>query len=206
VKLQDDQTRSRRSFARHTVSAEGPLCAEESETLRDSQLDSRSVIMVDEGTLERIRAELSKIRVPTSYSKIYKDECMFSFATPESEGGLYVNLNTWHGVGSRFLAMDHERSGGVLYLNERHKRVPLQDEEMTNGSSAPTKMKLGGDDGFQVDKKNYTIEKTAALVLMPDNTRIELPCPELPELVLRTIAAIEVSALRGGCHWRLRLQ
>ena len=157
-------------------------------------LSSQVDIMADAGTLERIRADLSKVKVPTSYSKIYKDECMFTFATPESEGGLFVNLNSWHGVGSRFLALDHERSGNVLYFNLKHKRVPLPDEEMTNGSSAPKKMKLGGEDGFQVDKKNYTIEKTTCLVLMPDRKIIELPCPELPELVLNAIAAIEVSA------------
>ncbi len=26
--------------------------------------------------------------------QVYKDECMFSYDSPESPGGLYVNLNT----------------------------------------------------------------------------------------------------------------
>ena len=152
--------------------------------------------MAIEQTLERVRAEMAKVKVPTSYSKIYKDECMFSFATPESEGGIFVNLNSWHGVGARFLALEHERSGDVLYYNVKHYRVPIEDDEMITTNNAPKKMKLGGEDGFQVDKKNYTIEKQVSLVLMPDRAVVPLPCPELPELVLNAIAAIEVSSPR----------
>lgn len=40
------------------------------------------------------------VRTPTHYDRVYKDECMFCFATAESPGGLYINLTT-HQVGAR---------------------------------------------------------------------------------------------------------
>jgi ubiquitin carboxyl-terminal hydrolase 5/13 len=147
---------------------------------------------MDDTILQTVRHELPNVKVPSSYSRVYKDECVYSFATPESQEGIYVNLNTWQGVGSKFLALDHERSGNVLYFNERHRRGPKQDHEMDSRESVPTKMMIGGAEGFQVDSKNCTIEKETALVVMPERRVITLPCPELPELVLSAVAGIEV--------------
>ena len=148
--------------------------------------------------LERIRAALPKVKVPSSYDRVYKDECMFCFAGPESDEGIFVNLNSWVGVGSRFLALEHERSGNVLYYREKHHRIPLEENGMDAQDSAPTKMAIGGEDGFQVDKKNYTVEKEFALVVMPERTVVPLPNDELPELVLQAIAGVQV---RRSC-WR----
>ncbi len=52
--------------------------------------------------------------------------------------------------------------------------------------------------GSQVDAKKYKIEKEYALVLMPARLRVELPCPELPELVLSAITAVQVGAGDGS--------
>ena len=36
------------------------------------------------------------LMVPSSSSvRVHKDECVYSFDTPFSPGGLYVNLSTW---------------------------------------------------------------------------------------------------------------
>jgi ubiquitin carboxyl-terminal hydrolase 5/13 len=35
---------------------------------------------------------MRSVRTPSHYDKVYKEECMYSYATPESEGGLYLNL------------------------------------------------------------------------------------------------------------------
>jgi ubiquitin carboxyl-terminal hydrolase 5/13 len=142
--------------------------------------------------LGRVRAQLPKVKVPSSYSRVYKDECTFTFAGPESDGGIFINLESWYCVGSRYLDLEHERSGNVLYLNVKHHRVPISDEHKIITDQVPKKMAIGGEDGFQVNKKKYNIEKESALVLMPERTVIQLPCPELPELLLNAIAGIEV--------------
>ena len=54
--------------------------------------------------------------------QVYKDECMFSFDTPLSAGGLFLNLASWQAFGDAFVALDHKRSGNALYLWEKwHK-------------------------------------------------------------------------------------
>lgn len=56
-------------------------------------------------------------------AQVYKDECMFSFATPLSTGGLYVNLATWQAYSAAFVGLDHERTGNALYLWEEWHKV-----------------------------------------------------------------------------------
>jgi ubiquitin carboxyl-terminal hydrolase 5/13 len=142
--------------------------------------------------LDRIRSHLSEVKVPSNYDKVYKDECMYSFASPESQDGIFVNMKNWQGVGARFLELDHQRTGASLYYNEEHQRVPISQETAEAQEAAPTKMAIGGDQGFQVSKKRYEISKLCRLVVMPEKTVVELPCPELPELLLQAISAIQV--------------
>ncbi len=71
-------------------------------------------------------------------------------------------------------------------------QVPLSEEELGKASEAPDKLAIGVEGGFQVDAKKYRVEKEYALALMPARLRVELPCPELPELVLRAITSVQV--------------
>lgn len=162
----------------------------------------RESIMIgsmDEALLSRVRSHLASVKVPTNYDKVYKDECIYSFADFESEHGLFINMGNWHGVGARFLQLDHAKTGNVLYYHEQHRRIPLSDEEQAARDVAPTKMAIGGDHGFQVGQKNYNIAKEQCLVLMPEKTAITLPCPDLPELVLNAITAIQVCSSSCFC-------
>lgn len=51
--------------------------------------------MVDESVLQRVRAHMKGLKAPSLADKVYKDECMFTFDTAESPGGLYINLHTY---------------------------------------------------------------------------------------------------------------
>ena len=62
-------------------------------------------------------------RRPGPHDKVYKDECMFSFDTPLSPGGLYINLHTWQAFGAEYVAMDATRSGNALYLRQTAHKV-----------------------------------------------------------------------------------
>ena len=50
--------------------------------------------------LDAVRAHMRGLRPPGHHEKVFKDECMFSFSSPESPGGLYINLKTFqvHGI------------------------------------------------------------------------------------------------------------
>jgi ubiquitin carboxyl-terminal hydrolase 5/13 len=49
---------------------------------------------VAESVLDLVRVGMRGLKAPGFFDKVYKDECMYSFDTPESPGGLYVNLKS----------------------------------------------------------------------------------------------------------------
>ena len=64
-------------------------------------------------------------KAPGHYDKVFKDECMFSFDTPFSPEGLYVNLHTWQAFGAEYVTTDASKSGNSLYLRQRAHKVIL---------------------------------------------------------------------------------
>ncbi len=50
---------------------------------------------MNEDTLTAVRAGMRGLKPPGHYEKVFKDECMFSFDSPESPGGIYINLKTF---------------------------------------------------------------------------------------------------------------
>ena len=107
---------------------------------------------------------------------------MYSFDTPLSPGGLYVNLTTHHGVGEDHLALDHRRTGAALYLHQRWTRTRKPDSAIPDAD--PTKMAIGIEGGFSVDDDaKYDVVKSHALVVMPSGDRVAYPDAELPTVV-----------------------
>uniref|UniRef100_A0AAR2J3S6 Ubiquitin carboxyl-terminal hydrolase n=1 Tax=Pygocentrus nattereri TaxID=42514 RepID=A0AAR2J3S6_PYGNA len=66
---------------------------------------------------EVLMSVLSTVRVPRPGDRVHKDECAFSFASPESEGGLYVCMNSFLGFGGQFVERHHARTGQRAYLH-----------------------------------------------------------------------------------------
>lgn len=85
-------------------------------------------IMVSEELLGSVRKHMSTVRVPAHYDRVYKDECQFSFDTPLSANGLYINLNSWQAFGQEYVEIDSKRSGQQLYLHELWHKVGKYSE------------------------------------------------------------------------------
>uniref|UniRef100_A0A8C2J4K2 Ubiquitin carboxyl-terminal hydrolase n=1 Tax=Cyprinus carpio TaxID=7962 RepID=A0A8C2J4K2_CYPCA len=66
---------------------------------------------------EILMSVLSTIRVPRPGDRVHKDECAFSFASPESDGGLYVCMNSFLGFGSKYVERHHVKTGQRAYLH-----------------------------------------------------------------------------------------
>ena len=77
--------------------------------------------------------------------------------------------------------------------------MPLTTEEKKKQEEAPAKMAIGGDSGFQVDSASYNVHKQSELILLEAYIKIPLPCPDLPELVLRAIDEIQVLCMSSAC-------
>lgn len=73
-------------------------------------------------------------RVPKQGDKVYKDECILSFDSPESENGIFISLKTFVGIGKKFVEMYHKRTDSRAFLNHRvvRKRKPKKEDGELN--------------------------------------------------------------------------
>uniref|UniRef100_A0A0G4HCV6 Ubiquitin carboxyl-terminal hydrolase n=1 Tax=Chromera velia CCMP2878 TaxID=1169474 RepID=A0A0G4HCV6_9ALVE len=140
---------------------------------------------------------MSSVKKPTSYDRVYKDECMFSFSTPESPGGLFVNLSTWKAFGEAFVKQDaaaQSSTGPSLYLQQLWERRPKTDEELKEDEAKDketTKLAIGVEGGFAgLEDKPYKLEKSNFLVVVPSMEKVLLPCVDLPEVVIQACEGV----------------
>uniref|UniRef100_A0A8C6KBP1 Ubiquitin carboxyl-terminal hydrolase n=1 Tax=Nothobranchius furzeri TaxID=105023 RepID=A0A8C6KBP1_NOTFU len=92
---------------------------------------------------------LSTIRVPKPGDRVHKDECALSFASPESDGGLYVCMNSFLGFGSQYVDRHHARTGHRAYLHITRTRI---------------------EGGFDVEQDQY--EEDVKVVILPDRQEV----------------------------------
>uniref|UniRef100_A0AAZ3Q307 Ubiquitin carboxyl-terminal hydrolase 13 n=1 Tax=Oncorhynchus tshawytscha TaxID=74940 RepID=A0AAZ3Q307_ONCTS len=108
------------------------------------------------------------IRVPRTGDRVFKSECAFSYDSPESEGGLYVCMNTFLGFGREHVERHYRKTGQSVYmLLKRH-----------------VKEVRGHTICFYIGLHTDSCEDEAKLVIFPDHFEIPLPnIEELPALV-----------------------
>lgn len=139
--------------------------------------------------MEELKKRLLTIKAPLGDEKVYKDECAFSFDNPESETGLYVCMNSFLGLGKRFLEPYYAKTGNGVFLHIRRWRKEVPPDPSA-AESKPTKMAIGVEGGFQVDEKKFVFEEQTAVVLLPQWHEIPLPNPDLPEVVQLSVSMI----------------
>ena len=145
---------------------------------------------LDSEILKVIRGEFSKLRIPSSRDKCYKDECTVSFDSPYSDEGLFVNMITLQGFGSSYWRDDAMKTGTKLYLQQIWTQIP---KAKASNIDAPTKLAIGTPNGFNVAESAYELTKEHTLVvLMPSGevARIPLPSLDIPEFVSNVADAI----------------
>uniref|UniRef100_A0A3P9JMB6 Ubiquitin carboxyl-terminal hydrolase n=1 Tax=Oryzias latipes TaxID=8090 RepID=A0A3P9JMB6_ORYLA len=112
------------------------------------------------------------IRVPRTGDRVFKSECAFSFDSPESEGGLYVCMNTFLGFGREHVERHYRKTGQSVYMHlKRHVKEVRFPASLFN-----LNRDFNGED--------FEYEDEAKLVIFPDHFEIPLPnIEELPALV-----------------------
>ncbi|XP_027869238.1 ubiquitin carboxyl-terminal hydrolase 5 isoform X1 [Xiphophorus couchianus] len=129
--------------------------------------------MADVG--EVLMSVLSTIRVPKPGDRVHKDECALSFSSPESEGGIYVCMNTFLGFGSQYVGRHHARTGQRAYLHITRTRKAKKEDENNSGSGhppkkKPTRLAIGIEGGFDVEQELY--EEDVKVVILPDRQEV----------------------------------
>ncbi|XP_068056466.1 ubiquitin carboxyl-terminal hydrolase 13 isoform X4 [Anomalospiza imberbis] len=126
------------------------------------------------------------IRVPKSGDRVYKTECAFSYDSPDSEGGLYVCMNTFLGFGREHIERHYRKTGQCVYLHlKRHVREKVPG---ASGGALPkrrnAKLFLDLEISSDLNSDDFEYEDEAKLVIFPDHYEISLPnIEELPALV-----------------------
>uniref|UniRef100_A0A8C9T8K8 Ubiquitin carboxyl-terminal hydrolase n=1 Tax=Scleropages formosus TaxID=113540 RepID=A0A8C9T8K8_SCLFO len=70
------------------------------------------------------------IRVPRTGDRVFKSECAFSYDTPESEGGLYVCMNTFLGFGREHVERHYRKTGQSVYLHLKRTVKEVEDAHL----------------------------------------------------------------------------
>ncbi|KAG1940958.1 ubiquitin carboxyl-terminal hydrolase 13 isoform X1 [Pimephales promelas] len=133
------------------------------------------------------------IRVPRTGDRVFKSECAFSYDSPESEGGLYVCLNTFLGFGREHVERHYRKTGQSVYMHL--KRHVKQKATGAAGGAIPRrrngKVFLDLELNRDFNGDDYEYEDEAKLVIFPDHFEIPLPnIEELPALVTIACDAI----------------
>ncbi|XP_033894289.3 ubiquitin carboxyl-terminal hydrolase 13-like isoform X2 [Acipenser ruthenus] len=126
------------------------------------------------------------IRVPRIGDRVFKSECAFSYDSPESEGGLYVCMNTFLGFGREHVERHYRKTGQCVYMHL--KRTMKEKATGASGGAIPRrkngKVFLDLDLNCDFNGDDYEYEDEARLVIFPDHYEIPLPnIEELPALV-----------------------
>eukprot|EP00072_Mus_musculus_P055038 XP_006535616.1 PREDICTED: ubiquitin carboxyl-terminal hydrolase 13 isoform X1 [Mus musculus] len=135
---------------------------------------------------ELLVPHMPTIRVPRSGDRVYKNECAFSYDSPNSEGGLYVCMNTFLAFGREHVERHFRKTGQSVYMHlKRHMREKVRG---ASGGALPkrrnSKIFLDLDMDDDLNSDDYEYEDEAKLVIFPDHYEIALPnIEELPALV-----------------------
>ncbi|XP_006818005.1 ubiquitin carboxyl-terminal hydrolase 5-like [Saccoglossus kowalevskii] len=143
--------------------------------------------------VEVLHAFQDSIKVPQGGEKIFKDECCFSFDSPESENGLYICMKTFLGFGKDHVLRHFNKTGNSIYLHLKtiKKLKPKTEAKEDPPKKKPTRLAIGVEGGFDVeDEEEFEYEEQNSVVILPDFASIPLPNAALPEKVQSCIAGI----------------
>ncbi|CAA7032006.1 unnamed protein product [Microthlaspi erraticum] len=113
--------------------------------------------------MELLLSNLSRVQIPKPTHRIYKRECCISFDTPRSEGGLFVDMNSFLAFRKDYVVWNYDKTGNPVYLHIKETAKPL-----TRGVD---------------DKKKSAYEESYSIVILPDFVSLPFPCDKLPETV-----------------------
>ncbi|CAH0386302.1 unnamed protein product [Bemisia tabaci] len=167
--------------------------------------------------IDAVVAHANSVKIPGPGDKIFKDECVYSFDTPESESGLYICLKTFLGLGKDHLERHVRKTNSHLFLH--HKQIKTERKSSSVEGDGPekkiTRLAIGTEGGFDPNGgKEYDITHEYSIVILPEFTVIPYPCDKLPDVVQKSAKKIiesdsatkiaELSALSGTWDGEIR--
>ncbi|XP_057320588.1 ubiquitin carboxyl-terminal hydrolase 5 [Microplitis mediator] len=138
--------------------------------------------------------ELSKhldvVKIARPGDKVYKDECVYSFDTPESPSGLYVSLTSFHGLGRDYVERYYNKTGHRIYLNIKRIKEPSKEQAADGPAKKITRLAIGEPGGFNPNEKKYIIKESYKIVILPNFTSFDYPSDEIPPEINNSVTSI----------------
>eukprot|EP00096_Caligus_rogercresseyi_P012559 TRINITY_DN5304_c0_g1_i1.p1 TRINITY_DN5304_c0_g1~~TRINITY_DN5304_c0_g1_i1.p1 ORF type:complete len:795 (-),score=285.40 TRINITY_DN5304_c0_g1_i1:406-2790(-) len=140
--------------------------------------------------METLEKHLEKVRIPSQSDGVYKDECLYSFDTPESPGGLLICLFRFLGFGEDNVGEYIRRTGCSLFLRLRRRRV--KKDAVGPTATKVSRLAIGEPGGFTPEA---SFEESSSFCLFQDGVLSEeIPSWEnsssIPEVIQNSMRAI----------------
>ncbi|KAJ7540223.1 hypothetical protein O6H91_10G005900 [Diphasiastrum complanatum] len=145
--------------------------------------------------MEVLRSHLTRVRIPEPSTRIYKQECCISFDSPRSEGGLFVDLNSFTAYGRDYVTWNYQKNGNPVYLNIKEVPKPESDNRPRK---KPTLLAIGLEGGFDAKQQDY--EEIYSIVILPEFLSLPFPNVDLPEKFRQVRLSVEAVLASVGAE------
>ncbi|KAK9089520.1 hypothetical protein Scep_028602 [Stephania cephalantha] len=105
-----------------------------------------------------------------------------------SEGGLFIDMNSFLAFGKDYVVWNYEKSGNPVYLHVKQTRKSVPEDRPLK---KPTLLAIGIEGGFDNNEPEY--EETHSIIILPDFVSLPFPSVELPEKVRLAVDSILMS-------------
>ncbi|KAK0162621.1 hypothetical protein PV327_006386 [Microctonus hyperodae] len=140
--------------------------------------------------MEELIQHLNTIKIPQRDDKIYKDECIYCFDTPDSSSGLFVSLTTFHGLSRDHIEQYFRKTNHPVFLNIKRTKQVLSEEAIDGPAKKITRLAIGEPGGFIPEEQKYTFSETYEITILPSFITVPYPCEGLPEKITSSIKVI----------------
>eukprot|EP01117_Protostelium_nocturnum_P009498 TRINITY_DN3388_c0_g1_i1.p1 TRINITY_DN3388_c0_g1~~TRINITY_DN3388_c0_g1_i1.p1 ORF type:complete len:818 (-),score=348.96 TRINITY_DN3388_c0_g1_i1:146-2599(-) len=148
--------------------------------------------------MSELEAFLDQVKIPDASSKVYKNECAFSFDNPESEDGVYIDMSRFQAFGRKFVNLNYQKTGQRIYLRVKKTKVLKEEAKTTNESSEvpepplkkPTVLGIGIPGGFDSIANKYDVIQENSIVIIPEFKSFSLENPQIPSKVQESAVGI----------------
>ncbi|RHY93041.1 hypothetical protein DYB37_001323 [Aphanomyces astaci] len=126
------------------------------------------------------------VKVAKDSSAVYKEECVLSFDTPFTPGGLYTNLSTFESFGDLHLADDIAQTKQQVYLHQQFVKTGVKKQVLEQVS----KVAIGVEGGFNDDEVEVTKTLTVVVFQGDEKLTFELTDPSLPAVIRDSVESV----------------
>ncbi|KAK4491992.1 hypothetical protein RD792_002778 [Penstemon davidsonii] len=134
--------------------------------------------------MDLLEANLHYVQIPEPTNRVYKHECCISFDTPKSEGGLFVDMNSFLAFGEDYVGWNYEKTGSPVYLHIKEIQKPVIEDALL--------LAIGVEGGPGNSDPEY--ELIYKIVILPGYAKLPFPYMELPIKVSLAVEAVITNA------------